>query len=93
MTSNGLSLYHFFRILTISLLLGSIFLCGCATNPATKQIEFMTVSEDREFTIGQGVDKQVREEMGKLAEYNGFEASEKLAAGTLLKIPPTLRIR
>jgi predicted Zn-dependent protease len=32
-------------------------------------------------------------EMARLAEYNGFEASEKLTVGTLLKIPPTLHIR
>jgi len=32
-------------------------------------------------------------DMGSLAEYNGFDASEKLTVGTLLKIPPTLHIQ
>jgi len=44
----------------ISLLL----LSSCATNPATGRTELMFVSEEKEFRIGQQVDKQVREEMG-----------------------------
>jgi nucleoid-associated protein YgaU len=31
--------------------------------------------------------------MAKLADYNGYEGSSHLAAGDLLKIPPTLHIR
>ncbi|MBW2369806.1 MAG: M48 family metalloprotease [Deltaproteobacteria bacterium] len=37
---------------------------GCATNPATQKRELMLVSQEKEFQIGQRVDKQVREEMG-----------------------------
>jgi predicted Zn-dependent protease len=37
---------------------------SCATNPVTNKMELMLVSENKEFDIGQGVDKQVREEMG-----------------------------
>jgi len=44
------------------------FLWGCATNPATGRTELMLVSEDREFQIGQQVDKEVREEMGLYLE-------------------------
>jgi predicted Zn-dependent protease len=41
---------------------------GCAVNPATKERQFMIVSEDQEFAMGQEVDKQVREEMGVYTE-------------------------
>ena len=41
-----------------------LFLQACAINPATNKMELMLVSENQEFGIGQGVDKQVREEMG-----------------------------
>jgi len=68
MVSKGPTPYHFFEIIAIPLLLCSFALCGCATNPATKQLEFMTVSENHEFEIGQDVDKQVREEMGLYLE-------------------------
>lgn len=54
----------------------SIF-SGCATNPATKKIEFMTVSEAKEFKIGQGVDKQVREEMGGYLELPELRSAVK----------------
>lgn len=37
---------------------------ACATNPVTNKMELMLVSENKEFDIGQGIDKQVREEMG-----------------------------
>lgn len=50
------------------LLLNLSMLSGCATNPATKNMEFMIVSEEKEFKIGQGVDKQVREDMGVYLE-------------------------
>ncbi len=42
----------------------AVTLCSCAVNPATKKMELMLVSEAQERSIGQGVDKQVREEMG-----------------------------
>ncbi|MFC1867844.1 M48 family metalloprotease [Thermodesulfobacteriota bacterium] len=41
-----------------------LLLIGCAVNPATKRAELMLVSEEKEFQIGQQVDKNVREEMG-----------------------------
>ena len=50
------------------LILSLSMLSGCATNPATKELEFMLVSEDKEFKIGQGVDKKVREDMGVYLE-------------------------
>jgi predicted Zn-dependent protease len=47
------------------LLIAFIFLLqACAVNPVTNRRELMLVSEDKEFGIGQSVDKQVREEMG-----------------------------
>jgi predicted Zn-dependent protease len=51
-------------ILVSGLFLISFSFSGCAVNPVTGQTQFMTVSEEREFSIGQQVDKQVREEMG-----------------------------
>ena len=50
------------------LILSLSMISGCATNPATKELEFMIVSEDKEFKIGQGVDKKVREDMGVYLE-------------------------
>jgi predicted Zn-dependent protease len=41
-----------------------LILQSCATNPVTNKMELMLVSENKEFGIGQSVDKQVREEMG-----------------------------
>ncbi|RLA93509.1 MAG: hypothetical protein DRG25_04400 [Deltaproteobacteria bacterium] len=41
---------------------------SCAVNPATKRREFMIVSEEQEFLMGQKLDKQVREEMGVYLE-------------------------
>lgn len=52
----------------IPLLLCFLSLLGCAVNPASKSMEFMTVSEEREFRIGQQVARQVREEMGVYVE-------------------------
>lgn len=55
--------------LSVSGLLLSLFILnGCAVNPATGQYEFMMVSEEQEFEIGQKMDKQVREEMGVYLE-------------------------
>jgi len=53
----------------LSTLVSGLFLIyfsfsGCAVNPVTGKTQFMTVSEEREFSMGQQVDKQVREEMG-----------------------------
>jgi predicted Zn-dependent protease len=53
----------------IILILFALFLLqACAINPVTKKRELMLVSEESEFGIGQGVDKQVREEMGIYSE-------------------------
>lgn len=62
------SLYHLFRFLAISFLIGASMPCGCATNPVTREREFMTVSENKEFKIGQDVDKEVREKLGVYLE-------------------------
>ncbi|MFH0811360.1 MAG: M48 family metalloprotease [Pseudomonadota bacterium] len=56
------------RILLFNLLFWFPLLSGCAVNPATKRTEFMIVSEEQEFRIGQSVDKEVREEMGVYLE-------------------------
>jgi predicted Zn-dependent protease len=52
-------------------------LSGCATNPVTGRREFMLVSENREFEIGQGVDKQVREELGVYIELSELRSKLK----------------
>ncbi len=57
-----------FGAFLILLLLYFFMLLGCAINPATKGREFMIVSEEKEFNIGQDVDRQVREEMGVYLE-------------------------
>jgi len=62
-----------FRILLTAILVAAslsslFFVSGCAVNPATKEREFMLVSENQEFQMGQEVDKQVREQMGVYAE-------------------------
>ncbi len=54
----------FLSILVSGLFLISFSFSGCAVNPVTGRTQFMTVSEEREFSMGQQVDKQVREEMG-----------------------------
>ncbi|MBW1851305.1 MAG: M48 family metalloprotease [Deltaproteobacteria bacterium] len=69
--------YLFFGILGITLPFGSLMLSGCATNPATKQTQFMMVSEAQEFDMGQKVDKQVREEMGVYVEQPELRSSVK----------------
>jgi Putative Zn-dependent protease len=58
----------FLSILVSGLFLISFSFSGCAVNPVTGKTQFMTVSEDREFRMGQEVDKQVREEMGVYLE-------------------------
>ncbi|MBN2467855.1 MAG: M48 family metalloprotease [Deltaproteobacteria bacterium] len=54
-----------------------LLVIGCAVNPATKERELMIVSEDQEFRIGQGVDKQLREEMGVYLELPDLRALVK----------------
>ena len=58
----------FLSILVSGLCLISFSFSGCAVNPVTGRTQLMTVSEEREFSIGQEVDKQVREEMGVYLE-------------------------
>ena len=58
----------FINILVFGLFLISCAFSGCAVNPVTGQTQFMTVSEEREFSMGQEVDKQVRDEMGVYLE-------------------------
>ncbi len=70
-------LYPLYRVPVALFLLCLSILSGCATNPATKKIEFMTVSEATEFKIGQGVDKQVREEMGVYLELPELRSAVK----------------
>jgi len=64
-------------ILISSFLAISIIPSGCAVNPATKKRELMLVSEEREFRIGQKVDKQVREDMGVYLELPGLRSLVK----------------
>jgi predicted Zn-dependent protease len=54
------------RLLFVFILL--MLLQACATNPVTNKMELMLVSENKEFDIGKGVDKQVREDMGVYLE-------------------------
>lgn len=63
MNKNTLQIKNVLSRFTMILILGLI-LQACAINPVTNRRELMLVSEDKEFGIGQGVDKQVREEMG-----------------------------
>ena len=37
---------------------------GCAKNPVTGQRQLMLISEDQEFSIGEGADKEIRKEYG-----------------------------
>ena len=65
------------------ILLYLIILNSCAVNPATGQYEFMMVSEEQEFEIGQKVDKQVREEMGVYLELPRLRSLVKETGETL----------
>jgi predicted Zn-dependent protease len=56
---------------------------GCAVNPATKQYQFMIVSEEQEFEMGQRIDKEVREEMGVYLELPELRALVKEMGGEL----------
>jgi len=61
-----------------------LFIYGCATNPATKETQFMLVSEEKEFNIGKEVDKQVREEIGlyfETPELRSFVQNMGMAIG------------
>ncbi len=52
-------------------------LSGCATNPVTGRSELMLVSEEKEFQVGQEVDKKVRDEMGLYLELPELRAKVK----------------
>ena len=61
---------------------------GCAVNPVTGRTQFMTVSEEREFSIGQEVDKQVREETGVYLEMPELRSLVKEVGGDKLAYCP-----
>ena len=46
-------------------LLPAGWLAGCATNPVTRQPEFVLMSEDREIALGRRLNPQILEEMGR----------------------------
>lgn len=54
-----------------------LLLSACAINPATHRMELMLVSENKEFSIGQKIDKQVREQMGVYLELPRLRAKVK----------------
>jgi predicted Zn-dependent protease len=66
-----------FTVVQILAVLGLYFSWGCATNPATGRTEFMLVSEEKEFQIGQQVDKEVRGEMGVYVELPDLRSKVK----------------
>jgi len=68
-------------ILVSGLFLISFSFSGCAVNPVTGRTQLMTVSEEREFSIGQQVDKQVREEMGVYLEVPELRSLVKEVGG------------
>lgn len=67
-------------IIIVVFMASGAFMAGCAVNPATKQTEFMLVSENEEFRMGQEVDKQVREEMGVYLELPELRSNVKQIA-------------
>ncbi|SPD73589.1 putative Peptidase M48, Ste24p [uncultured Desulfobacterium sp.] len=68
MLSGRSPIFNTFRFPSAALVFCALLIFGCATNPATRKMELMLVSEDKEFEIGQSVDKKVREEMGLYLE-------------------------
>jgi predicted Zn-dependent protease len=73
----------FLSILVPGLFLISFSFSGCAVNPVTRQTQFMTVSEEREFNMGQQLDKQVREEMGFYLEVPELRSLVKQTGGAI----------
>ena len=73
----------FLSLLGSGLFLISFSFSGCAVNPVTGQTQFMTVSEEREFNMGQQVDKQVREEMGVYLEDPELRSLVKEVGGNI----------
>ena len=71
--------------MVISIIALSQFLSGCAVNPVTGKSELMLVSEEKEFQIGQGVDKEVRTEMGIYLELPELRARLKTVVEKLGK--------
>jgi len=64
-------------ILRIFAVISLFILSGCATNPVTGSSQFMLVSEEEEFQVGQEVDKEVRDEMGLYLELPELRAKVK----------------
>jgi len=77
MKKSARAFHLFISSLIISTILSSIFLSGCAVNPVTGKSELMLVSEEKEFQIGQGVDKEVRSGMGIYLELPELRARLK----------------
>ena len=71
------SVKYIFLLIIYSILINPVLHSGCAVNPATQRTELMLVSEEKEFQIGQQVDKQVREEMGIYLELPGLRDKVK----------------
>ena len=77
-----------YRHSLLGILLVGLFFCllalsSCAVNPASKKVEFMVVSEEQEFRIGQKVDKQVREQMGVYLELPNLRSLVKEVGGNI----------
>ena len=76
-----MSVFLLKRLMPLYLLASGLILLscisGCATNPVTGRTELMLVSEEKEFTIGQEVDKQVRDEMGIYLELPDLRSKVK----------------
>jgi len=70
-------------VFLLGLLCSSLMVSSCAVNPATKERQFMIVSEDQEFAMGLKVDKQVREEMGVYLELPELRSFVKSVGETL----------
>lgn len=77
MILNVPSRHIFIGVLLLGLFFCSFILSSCAINPATKQREFMIVSEEQEFRIGKKVNKQVREDMGVYLELSELRSLVK----------------
>ncbi len=74
MSQKNLSMHYLIYICFYSAISFLLF-CGCTINPATKKLEFMLVSEEKEYGIGKEVAQQVRKEMGiykELPELRGY---------------------
>lgn len=81
--SKALSLIPLPTAFWLTLLLYSVCPLGCAVNPATRERQFMIVSEEQEFRMGQQADREVREEMGLYLELPELRESVKRVGETI----------